>query len=210
MRVITIKVRSPGCCMRKPSESIEDFKVSRAPGVAPEPPSSVSLRRTGELEVVKPLTVSTERVRIAFKGPRSRVPANPLWFRRLLAVGSGALVIIGLVLVSAILVGINDPAEVATNIKPDHDSTQAEELFNFDISSASPVTTATLGINIFRSNPKRRAIRPRLHVAVSKPKPQLRPIPQPEQPKFVPTTLVIYAENGVINTRIEPWVQFSN
>ena len=210
MRVITIKVRSPGCCMRKPSESIEDFKVSPAPAVAPEPPRAVFLRRTGEVEVVKPLTVSAERVQITFKGPRSRVPANPLWFRRFLAAGSGALVIIGLVLVSAILVGINDPAEVATNIMPNQDSTQTEELFSFDISSASPVTPATLGISIFRSNPKRVPIRPRVRLVVSKPKPQLRPIPQPEQPKFVPTTLVIYAENGVINTRIEPWIQFSN
>jgi len=196
--------------MRKPIESLDDHIVRPVPDVAPEPPSAVSLRRTGEVEVVKPLTVSRERVRIAFKGPRSRGPGNPLWFRRLLAVGSGALVIIGLVLVSAILVGINDPAEVATNIEPDQDSTQTEELFSFDISSASPVTPATLGINIFRSNPKRRPIRPRVHLAVSKPKPQLRSIPQPEQPKFVPTTLVIYAENGVINTRIEPWLQFSN
>jgi len=128
----------------------------------------------------------------------------------MLAVGSGALVIIGLVLVSAILVGINDPAEVATKITPDQDSTQTEDLFSFDVSSASTVAPTTLGINIFRSNPKRRPIRPRVHLAVSKPKPQLRPIPQPEQPKFVPTTLVIYAENGVINTRIEPWIQFSN
>lgn len=194
--------------MRKPIESLDDHIVRPVPGVTPEPPRAVSLRRTGEVEVVEPLTVNTERVRIAFKGPRSR--ANPLWFRRMLAAGSGALVIIGLVLVSAILVGINDPAELATNIKPDQDSTQTEELFSFDISSASPVTTATLGINIFRSNPKRRPIRPRVPLAVSKPKPQLRPIPQPEQPKFVPTTLVIYAENGVINTRIEPWLEYRN
>jgi hypothetical protein len=163
MRVITIKVRSPDCCMRKPSESIEDFGVSPAPAVAPEPPREVSLRRTGAVEVVKPLTVSAVRVPIAFKGPRSRVPANPLWFSRFLAAGSGALVIIGLALVSAILVGINDPPEVATNIMPTQDSTQTEELLSFDVSSASTVAAENLGINIFRSNPKRRPIRPRVH-----------------------------------------------
>jgi hypothetical protein len=133
---------------------------------------------------------------------------QPLWFRRLLAVGSGALVIIAIVLVSAILVGINDPAsepDVAINIPPDN--RQTEEPISLDIFSSSSLASVSGRIDIARSKVRRRTARPKVHLAAHKPTRQLRPLLQPEEPKFVPTTLVVYAENGVINTRVEPWLQ---
>jgi hypothetical protein len=118
---------------------------------------------------------------------------------------------IGLVLVSAILVGINDPAagpDVATNGQPGDMLTQTEEPFGFDIYSPLGFARVSVGNDIVRSNVvRRRSARPAIRLTAYRPKVQLRLPPQPEEPKFVPTTLIIYAENGVINTRIEPWLQ---
>jgi hypothetical protein len=120
---------------------------------------------------------------------------------------------IAMVLVSAILVGISDsgPApDVATYEQPDDNLMQLGELFSFDAPSPSIFGSATGEVDFVPMNTRRRSARPRIHLAVSKPRRPLRPLPQPEEPKFFPTTLVIYAENGVINTRIEPWIQTSD
>jgi hypothetical protein len=117
---------------------------------------------------------------------------------------------IALVLVGAILVGIRDQAaepDVATNGKPDDELIQPGEPFNLYLSSPSTFEPATGEVNMVRSNTRRRRARRSIRPAVNKPQHRLRPSPQPEQPKFVPTTLVIYAENGVIYSRIEPWLQ---
>ena len=191
--------------MWKPNESLDDFVAKPLPEVTSEAPRPVSLQRTGEVEVLKPLTraeVRARRLRYAFK-----TPYQPLWFRRFLAVGSGALVMIGFVLVSAILVGINDQAagpEVATNENPVDILPQPEEPFSFDVFSLAP---AAGPVEVVRSATRRRPARPAIKLAINKPRRQFRAPLQPEEPDFVPTTLVIYAENGVINTRIEPWVQ---
>lgn len=125
---------------------------------------------------------------------------QPLWFRRFVAVGSGALVFVALVLVSAILVSITDQTAgptVATSSTTGDVVTQPDELFSFDLSV--PLTF----VESVQSSKRQRPVR---HV-ITKTKPQLRAPLQPEEPTFVPTTLVIYAQNGVINTRIEPWLQ---
>lgn len=189
--------------MWKPNESLDDFAAKPAPEVTREAPRSVSLQRSGEVEVLKPLTpmkVRAKRGRYSFKAP-----LQPLWFRRFLAVGSGALVMVGFVLVSAILVGINDPVagpEVATTGESEYTLTQPEEPFSFDVFSLEPTANVA---EIVRSHTRRRPVRPAIKLAVHKPRRQFRPPLQPEEPDFVPTTLVIYAENGVINSRIEPW-----
>lgn len=196
--------------MWKPDQSLDDFVGGPAPEVTSKPPRSISLRGTGEIEVLKPLIrpeVRAEPARIAFKASR---PLQPLWFRRFLAVGSGALVMIAMVLVSAIFVGISDPGagpDLATNWKPDDKFVQPEEPFSFDPSSPWNFELATGGVDVVRSSTRRRVTRPRTYLAANRSKHEIRPLPQPEQPKFVPTTLVIYAENGVINTRVEPWLQ---
>lgn len=186
---------------KKPNESLDDFIVKPAE-VDPEVPRSVSLRRTGEVEVLTPLTPPMRSSRYDF-----RAPFQPLWFRRVLAVGSGALVMLAFVLVSAILVGINDTPvgpEVATNETLDEPVTQSEEPFSLNIASFAPPEDEA---DIVRPNVRRRPARPAIQLAVNKPRRQFRPPLQPDEPNFVPTTLVIYAENGSINTRIEPWFQ---
>ena len=198
--------------MWKPDESLDDYIVRPAPEVPPDPPRSVSLRRTGELEVLKPLTreVRVRSGRTGFRALRPLGLRQPIWFRSFLAAGSVALVMVALVLVSAILVGINDSGagpDLAINGEPDDQLVQLEEPFTFDVYSSSTSALATGGLDSFRSNARRRPARPSIRLAANRAWRRTRPAPQAEEPRFVPTTLVIYAENGVINTRIEPWFQ---
>lgn len=158
-----------------------------------EPPRPVLLRGTGEVEIVKPVTLTVRAFR------RSQ---QPLWFRRFLAVGSGALLFFGLVLVSAILIGISDSAsgpDVAANEKLD--AAQTRELFSFDLSIPLTFLPPTGEVAV-RANTMRRPARPRFRATN---KSRLRSRLRPDEPKFIPTTLVIYAQNGVVNTRVEPW-----
>lgn len=190
--------------MWKPDESLDEYIVRPATEVTSEPRRLVSLQGTGEIEVLKPLTLPEDRT--GLRAFRRSTPHQPLWFRRFIVVGSGALVMIALVLLSAILVGIGDAAgghEVARNERTDDALTQSEELFTFDLSIPLTFVSTTGGDDIVRSRRARSTVR----FAAGKPRRQLRPPLQPEEPDFVPTTLVIYAENGVINTRIEPWSQ---
>jgi len=198
--------------MWKPDQSLDDWIERSAPEVTSESPRSVSLGRTGEVEVLKPLIAAEDRARPArnaFGAFRPSGALQPLWFRRFLAVGSGALVMIAFVLLTAILVGINDPAAgpyVATSETADDKLTQPAEPFSFDVSSPWNFALANGGVDSVRSSSRRKPVRRSIHLAVSKPTRQVRPILLSQEPKFVPTTLVIYAENGVINTRIEPWL----
>ena len=202
--------------MRKPDENLDDYIVKPAPEVSSEPPRSVWLWRTGKVEVLKPLThaeVRANSARSTFKSFRLPVGQQPLWFRRFLVVGSGALVFIAAVLVSAILVGINDPVagpDVATKGPTDDKLTQLQEPYSFDLSYPLTLLPEIRAGDVVRSHTRRRMARPRTDLKPNKTRARLRPLPQPEVPTFVPTTLVIYAENGVINTRIEPWFPASD
>jgi hypothetical protein len=192
--------------MRKPNESLDDFIVEPASEIN-KPPPPVSLGLTGEVELLKPLTRreilgTTGTYRLSF-------PFQPLWFRRLIAIGSGSLVVTALVLISAIFIGIRDQTPeyyVAINESPY--SRLTEDPIGFDSFSPSSVPPATGGSDVVGSSVRRKSSRPNLHLAAAnRPKRETRPILQPEDPEFFPTTLIIYAENGVINTRIEPWIQ---
>jgi hypothetical protein len=116
---------------------------------------------------------------------------------------------IAMVLVSAIFVGINDSAvgpEVATYEQPDDLLAQPEEPFDFDVYTPSTVDAAAPEAIVVRRKVSRQWHRPSPRIFIArKPFRPTRPALQPDEPKFMPTTLVIYAENGVINTRIEPW-----
>jgi hypothetical protein len=194
--------------MRKPEESLADFIVSSSTDIPAEPPSEVWLQSTGEVERLEPLT-RPEAPAATLYASRSNAGYQPLWFRALLVGGSGALVMIAIVFVSAIVIGISEPAagpDVAGNGQPADKLTGTEEQFSFEMFSPSSSAPVTGAIDIVRSKVKRRSAKPSTALATYRSR-QLRPLPRPDEPKFVPTTLVIYAENGVINTRIEPWLQ---
>jgi hypothetical protein len=212
--VVTINLRSSlrspdKAPMWKPDESLDDYIVQPAQEVSSVPPRKVWLRLTGEVEIRKPLTRREIPAATVYTS-RSPVPFQPLWFRRLVAVGSGAIAMIAVVLVSAILIGINDPAsgpDVATQRQPDDKLIQTEEAFSLDSFSPSSLAAVTGDIDIVRSNVRRKRARPSIHLAAYKPRRHSRQLRQPEEPKFFPTTLIIYAQNGVIYSRIEPWLQ---
>jgi hypothetical protein len=178
--------------MRKPDESLGDFTVPTTEFVS-EPPRQVQLQATGEFEFLQPLNRST--------GVRSRL-RQPLWFRRVLTVGSVAIVMMAAAIVSAILIDLTDRVsrgELATNFETGDTLSAPKELYTFDLSY--PVTVMTAPVS--RTSPRRRPIR---RVYVDRAERQAAPVMQIPQPKFIPTTLVIYAENGVIKSRIEPWL----
>lgn len=190
--------------MWKPDESLEDFIVKPEKYEPVEPPRKVWLRPTSEVEMLKPLArheVPTSTGHI----PTAR--NQPLWFSRIVAVGSGALVMIAFVLVSAIFIGINESELDVATIGQSEDALAKTEETTFDIFSPSSLASASRNIGIVRSKIKRKLARPAIRLAVHKPRRPSRPSLKIAEPVFVPTTLVIYAENGVINTRIEPWLQ---
>lgn len=94
-----------------------------------------------------------------------------------------------------------DEAELTTNGQPPEEQTQTKEPLSIFSASKSA------RVNITRSNARRRRARPRIRVAGYEAKRSLRWHPKPLESLFTPTTLVIYVENGVIKTRIEPWVR---
>ena len=195
--------------MRNPHENLDEYVVMPATALRAEPPRAVSLWLTGEVEVLEPLIREEVPPMMVFK-PRSTAAYQPLWFRRLITVGSLTLAMIALVLLSAIFVWISDPAarpDVATEGQPDDSLIQTEEPRSFEVLSPSGFATVPGVIYTVRATAKRKVRKPRVQLSLPA-RSYARPL-QAEEPKFVPTTLVIYAEDGVIKTRIEPWLQSS-
>ena len=209
--------------MQKPDESLDDYVVKAMIEIPTEPPRAVSLRFTGEIEVVKPLArwegpakVETVAVEKIFQ-PASQ---GLSWFHRSLAVG-GAFAVIAFMLLSAILIGINEnPRETALapgyetiERQPDENLASAEEPLASDIFSTDGPILATPDVSSgkdpnrnfpyrIRHASFRRLAKPRIQRAAFRPRRRMQQ--QPVVADFVPTTLVIYTENGEIKSRIEP------
>ena len=127
---------------------------------------------------------------------------------RLLAVGSvlAIVTLIFLNVLSVVFVTVDKPAppsDVSTNELPPAELVQTDEPLTFHSfyeANLEPVTT-------IRSNVRRRRAKPRIHRGVRTVGSPVGRFRKPLVPLFMPTTLVIYIENGAIKTRIEPWVQ---
>ena len=182
-----------GCLMQKPDLHI----VKPARDVDPDYPDN---EITAEEEVFEPVE----------DGDVSRPIANTFLsvVSRSLAIAS-VLAIITLVflgVLSAVFIAVDKPAppsDVATIESPPEEPEGTEEPLSFHSfyeADLAPTTTV-------RSNVRRRRPKPRIYVRGHKFRRPLRRSPQPLVPLFMPTTLVIYVENGVIKTRIEPWEQ---
>ena len=187
--------------MRKPEESLEDFTVKAiAIEKASEPARVASLRFRGQVEVLRPLA--------SWDGPADAGPpvSRLPWFQRSLAV-VGGLAVIALMFLSAIFFGMYDqpavPSVGLSDPATDHGPMRMERPLKPDIFATQNSTPAGDELSQVRSIVKPRSERPRVQVTAYKPRRQPRR-PQPAVPRFVPTTLVIYAENGEIKKRIEP------
>jgi hypothetical protein len=199
--------------MRVPNESLDDFTASqRKPS---EPPSLKLVRPSGDVEVLKPLARAELHpqadIKTAAYVPPAAFPGHGQelsWFLRSIAAVGAFAGVVAVVLGSSILIGIYDPP-----VAEDQGPRQIERLqvtqsrppkaptpFNSSPAeiSAGNVTEALRPVPaVMRSRPAR----PRAVAAVYRPRRSRR---QLILTKFVPTTLIIYPENGVIKTRIEP------
>ena len=208
--------------MRKPNESLDDFVVKPAPEISAEPPRPVSVRLTGEVEVLKPLARWERRAKLVPVAAELRGgPQRLSWFHRSLAMGGG-LAIMVLIFASAIFIGISDPpdpsdANLADVVNSESDlgvgsvvedqQVPDEEPLQSDIFSVTVPRRVTK--NVSGSNTRRRSKRSqtsarlRFQIAAHRTRRQPRRLKQAE-PNFIPTTLVIYLEKGEVKKRIEP------
>jgi len=171
----------------------------------------------GQVEVLKPLVHShaLEKREAVISGPiRRRSPLQPSLFRRTQA-AAGSFALIGLILLSGILVAIYEPIDdpmfgsassngIPIDLAMDHDVslTPVEGPLAFD--SFSPRRTLESDhFRAVRSIARPRRAKRRVRLAAHRPAPRIRG-PLISVTEFVPTTLVIYAENGEIKRRIEP------
>ncbi len=194
--------------MRAPYDSLEDFKAPARKTA--KPPATKSLRLTGKTQILKPLA------RVEDLSMNRLFGANALhrfkWFHRSLAMG-GAFAVILFALITLIdfaiygpRIGPVEPVDVAINEQPDSLPVFTDEPFTAALLQDENSLISLDELNASPAFTRRRSVRPRAqYVAYRAPR---KPEPFRNQlwvSQFVPTTLVIYIENGVIKTRSEPW-----
>jgi len=197
--------------MQKPEESLEDLLNTIEPQAA-TPPSTVSLRPTGEVEVLSPLALDLASAKPANELLLQRGAPRISWFHRSLIFGGGAVAAFALIFLSAVFVAVSEPSDMANVDRVDNSPYPSDaaiddspvdllpETTNIFTSTISPLVFGELstGPPVVRS--KRNS--PRVQRVAYIPR---RGRSEPQQvTSFVPTTLIIYAENGEIKTRIEP------
>jgi hypothetical protein len=206
--------------MRRPNESLDDYVVKAQPESV-EPPRRVTLRLTGEVEVLKPLARWEHPGKLA---PTSAeiilrpAPQGLSWFHRSLIAG-GALSLSAIVLASAIVIGVSD-----STVGPDTSQVEfiqvpndidrleaADEPLSSDIFSSTTTHRTSKTADAVKRRPRNgrlRLVRAAEPLRKTSPRKVSDPQDEPHQSlvsKFVPTTLVIYIENGVVKSRLEPW-----
>ena len=213
--------------MRAPKDSLEDFINKTAARKSAPPPAWKSVDLTGEVELVKPLATS-------YHFAERKMPRTSLlhgfyglsWFHRSLIVG-GSLTVVALVIWTSALLGVRRPpaeppvnfadtfvtsGDVAANEQPEQFTTPLEEQTSSDLSpeSSSPFAfrEARHARSVAHFRTAARRSKPRLLLAAYRPH-RFTVLPQFMVSSFVPTTLVIYVENGLVKTRIEPWLTAS-
>jgi len=201
--------------MQKPQESFDDF-LNRVEPLATTPPPPVSLCRTGEVEILKPLAqwewpaIPAPVAEEIFVRP---APHRISWFHRSL-IFAGGLALIAVIFLSAIFTAISERSAEVAEGGPDitgHSSDVPVDdlLAAADVPATSDIFTTAVSPLVFgqfrtlRSHERSKRPRTRIRIAAFRPR---RPAPSPRLmvADFVPTTLIIYPENGEIKTRIEP------
>jgi len=197
--------------MQKPQESLDDFLRPIEPIMA-DPPSTVSLRPTGEVEVLNPLPLDQPHAKTANGLLLQQGAPRISWFHRSLIFGGGAVAAIVIIFLSAVFIAVSEPADRASvegvdTPKFESDASIDDRLVTDDEPAmadvpASEAEPQVLGeLLVARPVISSKQNTPRIQRSAFIP----RRTPAAEQrPAFVPTTLIIYPENGEIKTRIEP------
>jgi len=205
--------------VRKPSDSLDQFRKPAFERLKPQQPAT-EVRITGEVERLEPLAVWDGVIR-----HKSSVRSLSVrsWYRfssfhRSLALGT-VLGLIALMLGTGMFLRMDRPPiepVIVSNERPEEElpgelDISNEAPFTSDLVSTEDATSAFDKPSGFRRTPKRSTARLRkmrspvraYSAAVQRPRHHL-PSPQFWVSQFVPTTLVIFAENGEIKTHIEP------
>ena len=193
--------------MLRPHESLDDFTNIDARPSPVEPPRMKHLRSSGKREVLKPLARTHDL------GKRSRyirlapLPGEPRfsWYHRSLAF-SGALAAAALIL--GILAGLYsqlEPTDSRSDVVLDRPS--EEKLAPTEPDTPGPLpaesgSSVTDRPHTVRPVVRRNLARSRAVHSAHRPQQLSRPS-QIVISEFVPTTLIIYIENGEVKTRIE-------
>jgi hypothetical protein len=187
--------------MRDTNESFESQPVDHTS----EPYSKhAAVKPAAEISMLKPLGHANTTLTFLLGYGSS-------WYGRFLGLGVGALAMMAAVFVSAIVIGINDRlpgVEIAV-----YQSTEIyrEPSIGFDLFSAPIPRSRPSAVEPVRFHTRTKAPGPEIvRVTASKTRRESRSSPRLGIRKFVPTTLVIYAENGVIKRRIEPWLRVAS
>lgn len=197
--------------MQKPEESLADFLNTVEPQPA-TPPSQVSLRSTGEVEVLSPLILDQASAKPANESLLQHGAPRISWFHRSLIFGGGAVAAFVLIFLSALFIAVSEQSDIASADVIDNPGYPSDAEIDDGPAGVLPETADTfplassplvLGeLRTFKPVVRSRRVLRRVQRAVYIPR---RPASPPTQvTTFVPTTLVIYAENGEIKTRIEP------
>ena len=198
--------------MQKPQESLDDFLNSIEPQAA-TPPSTVSLRPTGEVEVLSPLPLDQAPAKTANPLLLQHGAPRISWFHRSLIFGGGGVAVIAIIFLSAVFIAVSEPSDIAAadgiensgypdDTPIDDNLAPVEETATADIVASAIAALVSGEFRPSRPVVRSQRIARRVHRAAYVPR---RRISKPIQVNdFVPTTLIIYPENGEIRTRIEP------
>jgi len=192
--------------MRAPGDSLEDFKAPTRK--AAEPPAAISLRLTGKTEVLKPVPVREIIAKSGWFSTRGLLRFK--WFHRSLAVGGAfaiLLFIVGTIIDIGLLGRSVEPTAKSNELVPDQPKRLRTPpktpgpVLRFPSASLPHMSSAPY---LVPAVVRQRPVRHRVVRAVYRPRRQR--IPQVVASQFAPTTRVIYVENGLVKTRIEPWL----
>ena len=197
--------------MRRPDEALDDFTF-RPTEKSAEPPKAVTLYFAGEVERLRPLG-RAESLPDANPDPstgnpfRRQTPNRFSLFQSAMA-AAAALGIMLVVFLSAVFIGMSDPAASRGIAEADGplvvDESLTAEIINPETLTARSYPLAIDDFGFVRQTASRvtaRRFQRPTHTT-------RRPLPKPQITKttFVPTTLIIFAEDGEIKSRIEPQI----
>lgn len=199
--------------MRVPQESLDDFTKNGAEREPAGPPAMKFLRSSGSFEVLKPLARAIDAIPSvpATKQVLARPAATPVerpvwWYRRSVVFSVGVAIA---ALIAGIVAGLYTPPGSAGIQGEALANLEREEIWTIPSEpapAALPATNASLGYDrrsvVTTSTVKAKLLRP-VNRAPYRPSRPARPS-RFVMSSFVPTTLIIYIENGEIRTRTEP------
>ena len=197
--------------MRFPKESLDDFKgPKKQPSI---PPAKVWLEWTGETEQLKPLA--------RWEGPlKANANAGNFfrhlsWFHRSLAMAGSLTVVTFLLGTGLYLIVYGPPVDQQEDLaveQPLETLTSTSQPNTVDIPSTANDPSLSDDLRSVSPSPRRRQVRARISQTIPQPRPIIhRSLREWLHPplwvsQFFPTKTIIFIENGVVRTRVEPQV----